>query len=677
LYEPSNIACHKASTNLISNPNNVSLNVPRRKGRTKTPTEEEFENHEDKLWLYLVLTLAATIVLSAVLDNVAGGVPLGLSLPFIEPVTTSKLLYQIVVVSIAVYVGYVGLKELIIERRFSVEFLMSVAALGATYLGYLFEAATVLLLYALAEHFEHYIEDRARRTVEKLSTYMPENARVLENGAEKTINVNQAKIGDTVLVRPGERIPLDGVVKEGSSLVDHSLVTGESMPVRKKQEDAVFAGTLNSDGVLKIQVTKESDETLVSRIAKLVIESRKRKAAMERLVDRFARLYVPTIVAMAVFVAFAMPRIVNEPSNTWIYRSLILLVVSCPSAFVLSVPATFFTAMTTAARRGVIIKGGVYVEKMDKVKTIVFDKTGTLTLGKPAVREVNCLNQTNDQKALKYAAALDQYSNHPLAEGLVKRATEQGLEFRHFAVSDVKEIPGKGIVGQVEGCHVCVGSEEFMREQNCNLELGNSETEKHTKVYVSIDQCNPPSFCLVDQVRSDATEAVEALKSYGTYTVVLTGDKKEIAEEVSKQLGVNETRAELFPEDKLKIVGELKAQRQGLVAMVGDGINDAPALATSDVGIAIGNGGADVALESADVVLVKSELTKIPYLKRLSSLAVKIAKQNIAISLGVKLLLGALGFAGLVPLWFAVATGDDGVTMLLLLNTLRIPQLKP
>ena len=638
--------------------------------------EIALETHEHKPWIYLAVALSATIVLSTVLSWLAAGLPLGFNLPIInKPVVFSTFLYQVVIISIAVYVGYIGLRELLIERRFSVEFLMSVAALGAVYLGALFEAATVLFFYSLAEHFEHYIEDRARRTVEKLSTYMPETARVVENGTEKTVNVKDVTVGDTILVKPGERIPLDGIVSQGSSSVDQSLVTGESVPVRKRLDDSVFAGTLNSDGVLQVQVAKEAGETLVSRISKLVMESRKRKAVMERLVDRFARFYVPLIVGLAVFVAFGMPYIFAAPAGTWLYRSLILLVVSCPSAFVLSVPATFFTAITTAAKKGVIIKGGVYVEKMDKVKTVVFDKTGTLTLGKPAVKEMNCLNEANDQKALKYAAALDQYSNHPLAEGIVRRATEQGLEFRHFAVTDVKEVPGKGIVGQVDGCRVCVGSEDFMDEQGCSAGLISNGGEKHTRVYVSIDQCAPPGFCLVDEVRSDATDALNALKRNGTHTVMLTGDKREIADEVSMQLGVHETWAELFPEDKLKIVSELKAQR-GLVAMVGDGINDAPALASSDVGIAMGSGGVDVALESADIVLVKNELGKIPYLQSLSRSAVKIAKQNIAVSLGVKLLLGALGFAGLVPLWFAVAAGDDGVTMLLLLNTLRLPRLK-
>ncbi len=639
--------------------------------------ESEFEAHENKPWLYLATVLVVTIVFSTLLDWFAGGLPLDVRFPLVgSSLNLSRLLYQIAVVSIAVYVGYIGLKELIIERRFSVEFLMSVAALGATYLGFLFEAATVLLLYSLAEHFEHYIEDRARKTVEKLSTYMPENARLVENGAEKTVSVRNVKIGQVIQVRPGERIPLDGLVTQGSSFVDQSLITGESTPVWKGNGDSVFAGTLNTDGVLRIEVAKETSETLVSRIAKLVMESRKRKASMERLVDRFARFYVPVIVGLAVIVALGMPLLAASSYEPWLYRSLILLVVSCPSAFVLSVPATFFTAITTAAKKGVIIKGGVYVEKMDKVKTVVFDKTGTLTLGRPAVRELNCLNQTNDHKALMYAAALDQHSNHPLAEGIIRRATEQGLNFRELDVSNVKEFPGRGISGTVDGCYVCVGNEEFMKEQGCTTDsMSNGQNEKHTRVYVSVDRCAPPSFCLVDQIRTDATDAVEMLKKAGTHTVMLTGDKSEIAQEVSRQLGVHRSHAGLFPEDKLKIIGELKAER-GLVAMVGDGINDAPALAASDVGIAMGSGGVDVALESADIVLVKNELKKIPYLQRLSKASVKIAKQNIAVSLGVKLLLGALGFAGLVPLWFAVAAGDDGVTMLLLLNTLRIPRLK-
>jgi len=645
---------------------------------SKRPVEEEFdEGEEKKLWVLLAAALGIAMVLSTLLDLMVNGGFLGFYLPFLnQPAKASALIYYVSIICVAMYVGFIGLKELVIEKRFSVEFLMATAALGATYLGFLFEGATVLFLYSLAEYFEGYIEDRARKTVEKLSSYMPEEARVLEEDSfEKTVNVKQVKVGQTFLVRPGETVPLDGLVLEGSSFVDQSLVTGESVPVWKKSDDTVYAGTINTDGILKVKVAREAGETLVSKIVKLVTQSRKRKASIERLVDRFSRVYVPIIVVLAFFTAFVTPQLVGGPFETWAYRSLILLVISCPSAFIVSVPATFFTAIASAARRGVIIKGSVYVEKMDKVKSIVFDKTGTLTLGKPAVREINCLGRENDQRALLYAAALEQFSNHPIAESIVKKASELGLEFKKLTVTGLKEIPGKGLTGNVNGCKVSVGNKELMKNIGLTQELTGIENEVHTRVYVSIDGCAPPTFCLIDEVRSDAEKAVQNLREDGVHTVMLTGDKKDVAKEIAEKLNMNEVYAELFPEDKLKIVDRLRAEH-GLVAMVGDGINDAPALAASDVGIAMGSGGVDVALESADIILVKNELARIPYLQKLSKLAVKIAKQNIAVSLGVKLVLGALGFIGLVPLWFAVATGDDGVTMLLLLNTLRIPRLK-
>lgn len=625
-------------------------------------------------WMYIAVLLGLTIISSSLLDWLMGGVPIGLALPLIdEPATISKLLYYGSVITVGAYVGFMGLRELMLEKRFSVEFLMAVASIGAANLHLLFEGATVLFLYSLAEYFEGYIEDRSRRAVEKLSKYMPEEAIIVKDASERKVHVKLVKSGATIMVRPGERIPLDGVVVDGASHVDQSLVTGESVPSWKKKNDTVFAGTLNTDGVLIIEVVKEAGQTLVSRIERLVLESRKRKAAIERLVDRFARIYVPIIIVLAIFTAFFMPQIAGGSAENWIYRALILLVISCPSAFIISVPATFFAATAIAARKGVIIKGGVYIEKMDKVRTIVFDKTGTLTFGRPAVREVNCLSQGNDLTALTYAAALEQYSRHPLAESIVKKATDLGLEFQKLEVTEVKEIPGEGISGCVGGCRVAVGSAELMKKAGLGQELQGVENEKHTRVYVSIDQCTPPIFCLVDEVRNDAAQAIKAIKESGTQTVMLTGDRADVAQEVARSLSLDKFYAELLPEEKLKIVGQLRAEH-GLVAMVGDGINDAPALAASDVGIAIGSGGVDVTLESADVVLVKNELTKIPYLQRLSKSAVKRARQNLSISLGIKFVLGALGFLGFIPLWFAVAAGDDGVTLLLLLNTLRLPR---
>jgi Cd2+/Zn2+-exporting ATPase len=569
-----------------------------------------------------------------------------------------------------------GFRELFVEKRFSVEFLMAAAALGALYLNARFEAATVLFLYSIAEYFEGYIEDRARRTVEKLSKFIPEQARIVTAGTEKTVNVNEVEPNMTLLVRPGERIPLDGNVVDGFSHVDQAIVTGESVPVTKKVNDCVYAGTLNMSGVLKIAVTKKASETLVSRIMVLVAQSGKRKASIEKLVDRFAKIYVPIVIVLAVLTA-ALPTLVAGMSfHVWLYRSLILLVVSCPSAFIISVPATVLVAITIAARRGVIIKGGIYVEKLAKVKRVVFDKTGTLTLGRPSVHEVRLVERT-EQEALAFAAALDQFSNHPVAQAIVRRATERGIDLSKFKVTDVAEVPGRGIVGNVDGSFVAVGNLELMKEFGCNCKKAFEITENdtHTSVCVSVGKEGLATVCVVDQVREDALKAVSDLKKNGIKTAMLTGDRTEIAKETGDILKIDEVYAELFPEDKLRCIEEMKG-KDGLVAMVGDGVNDAPALAASDVGIAMGAAGVDVALESADVVLVNDELAQIPYLIRLSDKTMNIAKQNITASLVIKLILGALGVLGVTGLLATVIAGDDGVTMLLLLNSLRLERIK-
>jgi len=619
------------------------------------------------------------MLISGVLELLIEGVPLGFDLPFppYAPASIAVLISYATVTPAAIYIGIQGLRELFIERRFSVEFLMAIAGLGALYLGLFFEAATVLFLYTLAEYFEGYIQQRARKTVEKLSKFIPEKARVIINNNEVDINISSIEPGMTVVVRPGERIPVDGNVIEGFSHVDQALVTGESIPVPKKVNDCVFAGTLSISGILKISVTKKAEETLVSRIVKLVTESGRRKASVEKLVDRFARVYVPVILTLAILTATVLPQLLTDiPFNEWLRRSLILIVVSCPSAFIISVPATVFVAVTIAARRGVIIKGGIYVEKLARIKAVVFDKTGTLTLGRPAVHEIRSVERPQNE-ALAFAAALDQYSNHPVAQAIVRRAINQGVDLSKLKVTDVTEVPGKGIVGYVNDNFVAVGNPELMREFGCDCKEAYeiSESDTHTSVCVSVAKTGLASVCVVDEVREDALKAITNLKNNGVKTAMLTGDRKDIAKETAAQLKIDNVYAELLPEDKLRIMEEVKA-KQGMVAMVGDGINDAPALAASDVGIAMGAGGVDVALESADIVLVKDELSQIPYLLRLGEKTMAIAKQNIAASIIVKVILGALGLMGLLPLWFTVASGDDGVTLLLLLNTLRLERIK-
>ena len=638
------------------------------------------EEEENKgLLVGFAVWLGLTIVVAGILDLTVGGVPLGFTFPIINiPATVSTILYYAAVLTAAIYIGITGIKELIVEKRFSVEFLMAVAGLGALALDYRFEAATVLFLYCLAEYFEGYIQERAKRTVEKISKVIPEKARILAGGQEKSVNVTEVETGALILVKPGERIPLDGNVVDGFSHVDQALVTGESVPVPKKVNDSVYAGTLNTGGVLKITVTKKSTDTLVSRIVQLVIESQKHKAGIERLVDRFAKIYVPIVIVLAVFTAVAMPYIAGGGFETWFYRSLILLVVSCPSAFIISVPATIFVAITVAAKHGVVIKGGVFIEKLARVKRVVFDKTGTLTLGRQTVHEVRKATSAQaEDEAITYAAALDQYSNHPIAQAIVRRALDRGIDLSKIKVTDVVEVPGKGIAGVVNDKHVAIGNLEFMRELGCDCTEAFEITagDIHTAVCVSVGKVGLAAVCVVDEVREDALKSIRKLKEANVKTAMLTGDRESIANDIAGSLGIDEVHADLFPEDKLSCIEGMKG-KDGLVAMVGDGVNDAPALAASDVGIAMGARGVDVALESADIVLVNDELAQIPYLLKLSQKAMVIAKQNIGASLVIKFVLGALGFLGLTPLWFTVAAGDDGVTMLLLLNTLRLERLK-
>ena len=641
------------------------------------PEEKGLEEHENRrVLILLAASLGLTMVIGAVLYGFFAGLPFGFTVPYLNLASFADGLFFVVVLIAAFYIGVIGLKELVVERRFSVEFLMSVAGLGAVYLQLFFEAATVLFLYSLAEYFEGYIQSRARRTVEKLSSFMPEKARVLINDVETSMNVGEVQNGMTIRVKPAERIPLDGNVVEGSSQVDQALVTGESVPVAKVKGDCVFAGTLNTTGVLCVQVTKKADQTLVSKIVKLVVESSKRKATIETLVNRFAKVYVPIVILLAAFTALGLPLLLGGGFDAWLYRSLILVVVSCPSAFIVSVPATIFVAITIAAKRGVIIKGGVFVEKLARVKRVVFDKTGTLTLGKPVVHEVRPVEKA-ELEALANAAALSQFSNHPVSRAIVRKAIERGLDISQFKVTDVTEIPGEGIVGFVDGVHVAVGNLKLMEGQGCDCKQAFEITQGdiHTSVCVSVGKTGLAAVCVVDAVRDDAERAIRALKANGLKTAMLTGDRVEIAKETAELLKIDEFYAELFPEDKLKCIEEMKG-KDGLVVMVGDGVNDAPALAASDVGIAMGAAGVDVALESADVVLVNDELAQVPYLVKLSEKTMTIARQNIAASLLIKLILGALGLAGLTPLWFTVASGDDGVTMLLLLNTLRLERLK-
>lgn len=548
---------------------------------------------------------------------------------------------------------------------------MSIASLSALYIGYVFEASTVLLLFSIAEYLEVYIQDRAKKSVEGLVKYIPNTARVVKDGRTQTVDVDSITPGQFILVKPGERIPLDGVIVNGISNIDESLVTGESMPVPKKVGDEVYGGTLNLDGVLKIRVTKPRRESLVSKIVELVFQARARKARIENLVDRFVKYYVPIVIFMAVTTAFLPPLLLDGEFDTWIYRSLILLVIACPSAFIISVPATFFTSLTLSSRKGVIIKGGKYLEGLGKVDTILLDKTGTLTLGEPTLM-LECRESiVEDSNALKYAAYLERFSNHPIASAFVKWAEESGVDLSGIEVRDVRELAGKGIVGYIEGSMVGVGNRELLKELGVENGLAAPDGDGHTKVYIVVEDKVVARVCLADRVREDAKKAIKELKRLGVRTIMLTGDKRYVAESVARELEVDKVYAELHPVDKLNILREFKGKFNGVV-MVGDGINDAPALAEADVGVAMGDAGVDITLEAADVVLIRNILTHLPYLIRLGRKTREVALENIILSLGVKLVLGILGILGLIPLWIVVAIGDDGITLLLFGNIIRL-----
>ncbi|MBS7638811.1 cation-translocating P-type ATPase, partial [Candidatus Bathyarchaeota archaeon] len=412
-------------------------------------------------------------------------------------------------------------------------------------------------------------------------------------------------------------------------------------------------------------------------IGRLVEESRRRKARIEGMVERFSRFYVPIVLFLALASVTAMPKLTGETTSTWLYRALTLLVVSCPSAFLISVPASIFTAITMAARRGVIIKGGIHLERMAKVKSVLFDKTGTLTLGRPSVHEARCLG-AQEERALAYAAALEQYSNHPAAQAIVRWASEKGVDYAGLKVRDLEEIPGRGVIGHVEDSFVAVGNIELMKEYGCSLEaIGEiHHNDRHMTICVSIGDEALASICLIDEIRMDAKRTLEELRRMGIKTVMISGDRYEIAMDTAERLGMDEFYAELLPEDKIGILERMR-KKHGMVAMVGDGINDAPALAASDIGIAMGGSRVDMALESADIILVKDELIQIPYVFRLSKKTLEIARQNTLISIATKITLGILGMLGLIPLWITAAAGDDGLTLTLILNTMRLTRVKP
>lgn len=554
--------------------------------------------------------------------------------------------------------------------------LMVIAVLGALALGQWMEAATVSFLFALALLLEHWSVQRARRAISALLNLSPPVARMLPIGGGEAVEVpvGDVPMGAVVIARPGERIALDGQVLTGSSNVNQAPITGESVPVPKGPGDQVYAGTVNEDGTLEFEVNRKADDTTLARIIHLVQESRGRRAPSEQWVDTFARYYTPAMLAFAFAVAVLPPLVAGASWTEWFYRGLVLLVIGCPCALVISTPVSIVSAMTRAARNGVLIKGGMYLEAAGSLKALALDKTGTLTYGRPEVQRVVPLDSHTPDELLGRAAGVEADSVHPLAQAILRKAAGQGMVVQR--AEGFRAISGKGAEGVLGGRNYWVGSHNLMHEKGKEDETAHQaaldlEDAGHTVVAVGSDDHVCGLISLADGVREDAAQVVAELKALGVEKVVmLTGDNEGTARSIAQATGVDEWHAELLPEDKVALVKSL-VREHGKVAMVGDGVNDAPAMAAATFGIAMGGIGTDVAIEAADVTLMSDEIARVPWLIAHSRNTLRIIKQNVSFALGIKLLFLVLALLGVATLWMAVAA-DTGASLLVVSNGLRL-----
>ncbi|TPE68237.1 heavy metal translocating P-type ATPase [Halalkalibacterium halodurans] len=566
----------------------------------------------------------------------------------------------------------------LIRLRFNMKTLMTVAVIGAALIGEWLEGAVVVILFAISEALERFSMDRARQSIRSLVDMAPKEALVRRNGEELVIPVEAIEVGDIMLIKPGQKLAMDGIVRSGRSSMNEAAITGESVPVEKMVGDDVFAGTLNEEGFLEVEVTKRVEDTTLAKIIHLVEEAQGERAPSQAFVDTFAKYYTPAIMVIAALVATVPPLFFAASWETWIYQGLAVLVVGCPCALVISTPVSIVTAIGNAARHGILVKGGIYLEEAARLRAVAFDKTGTLTKGKPAVTDYQVYDADTDGRELLAAvAALEYRSQHPLAAAVMKKADDEQLSYTDMEVSEFSSITGKGIAGTVNGIAINVGKPALFGELPPAIEadVARLQAAGKTVMLIGAEQKVLALLAVADEVREVSRTAVERLHALGiTKTVMLTGDNRMTARAIGKQVGVAEVEAELLPEDKLGFVKGLK-EEHGRVAMIGDGVNDAPALAASSVGVAMGGAGTDTALETADVALMGDDLRKLPFLIRLSRKALLIIKENIAFSLGIKLVALLLVAPGWLTLWIAILA-DMGATLLVTLNGLRLLRMK-
>jgi Cd2+/Zn2+-exporting ATPase len=589
--------------------------------------------------------------------------------------------------------GWAGLRN---AHSLDMNALMTIAAVGSVFVGEWAEGAVAMFLFSLGNTLENYTMDRARNAIRGLMDLSPRRATVLHGDREEQVPVEELRIGDRILARPGERIPMDGIVLNGDSAVNQAPITGESLPVDKGPGQEVFAGTVNGQGALTVRVTHLAADTTIARIIKMVEEAQAQKAPSQRFVDRFARVYTPAVITIAAGVAVLPPLLgwlsgagaFGTLFGTWFYRALVILVIACPCALVISTPVSIVSAIAAAARAGVLIKGGAYLEALGGVKVVAFDKTGTLTAGQPHVVDVRCLEHPADlawaecsscRQMLAEAAAVERRSEHPLALAIVRAAEAQGLLLEVPVAEGVEALTGRGVRGRVNGHSVTVGTHSLVHESQPELVDGPLCTAVHaaqaagqTAMVVRDDCCGVLGYIAVaDTLRPGLAQVMNTLDQLGIeHTVMLTGDNEATARTAAAAAGMNDVRAGLLPDQKVAAIQALLNQ-YGAVAMVGDGVNDAPALARATVGIAMGAAGTGAALETADVALMADDLTRLPFAVKLSRRTRSIIRQNVAMSLGIKAVFLALALAGVATLWMAVFA-DMGATLIVTFNGMRL-----
>ena len=605
------------------------------------------------------------IIISFILFLVAMAIPFGNDL-------INKILFIIAYLIVGLEIVWKAIKNIFRGKVFDEHFLMAVATIGAFAIGEFPEAVAVMLFYQVGELFQDYAVDKSRKSIASLMDIRPDVAFVKRNGNVEKVSPEDVKIGENIVVKPGEKIPLDGVIEEGNSMIDTSALTGESIPKEVNVGDEVLSGCINKNGLLTIKVEKEFGESTVSKILELVENASSKKSKSENFITKFAKYYTPIVVIIAVLLAIIPSFVLNLGEFTeWLYRALTFLVVSCPCALVISIPLGFFGGIGGASKTGILVKGSNYLEALANTEIVVFDKTGTLTEGVFEVQEVEA-NGMSKEELLKYAAYAESNSNHPISLSLRKAYNK---EINQSSILKTEELAGRGVSSNVEGREILIGNDKLMKGRNISYtpcdEIG-------TILYVAIDNKYAGYILIADKIKEDSFKAIKELKANNIKeTVMLTGDKKQVGESVTNELGLDKVYTELLPDGKVEKVEELMKDKseKGKLVFVGDGINDAPVLALSDIGVAMGGLGADSAIEAADVVIMTDEPSKIGTAIKISKKTMRIVKQNIIFAIAVKVLVLILTAFGIGTMWEAVFA-DVGVSVLAIINSLRALRVK-